>query len=193
MVVIIAIGGVVTFMPQNWKDRMLTIEHYEKDKSAMGRLEIWHTAWVIARSRPLVGGGFDATYTQNVVNRFTPGTDSRAVHSIWFETLGETGFPTFFVWLGMLIAGAIYARRIIKSASGIAELQWCINFAKMSQISMIAFVSGGSFLSLEYWDYYFTILVAVAAVHGLVKAKVQQEQRPALAIMPWRSPLALPQ
>ncbi len=193
MVVIVAVGGVVTFMPQNWKDRMMTIEHYEKDKSAMGRLEIWHTAWVMARSRPLVGGGFDATYTQAVVNRFTPGTGWRAVHSIWFETLGETGFPTFSVWLGMLIAGAVYARRIVKMASGVAELRWCVNLAKMSQVSMIAFVTGGTFLSLEYWDFYFTILVAVAAVHSMVKAKVQQEQQPALAMVPWRARLALSQ
>jgi hypothetical protein len=31
-------------MPQGWVDRMHTIQSYEKDGSAEGRLTMWHTA-----------------------------------------------------------------------------------------------------------------------------------------------------
>jgi probable O-glycosylation ligase (exosortase A-associated) len=172
--VVIALVAAITFMPEHWFDRMYSIEHYQQDNSAMGRLDIWRVAWVIALNRPLVGGGFLATYFQPVVDQFVPGVEWRAVHSIWLEVLAEHGFPTFFVWLGINIAGAIYARRIIKQATGVPGLEWCVNLARMAQVSMIAYMTGGSFLSLSYWDYYYTILVIVGATYQYVKATVPQ-------------------
>ena len=95
----------------------------------------------MAVARPLVGGGFFATYSQPVVESIRAGCGmSRAVHSIWFEVLGEHGFPTFFVWVGITIAGAVYARRIIRQATGVPGLEWCVNLAKMAQVSMIAYL-----------------------------------------------------
>lgn len=172
--VVIALAAAIAFMPETWLDRMHSIEEYQNDPSAMGRLEIWHVAWVMATSRPLTGAGFYATYTQPVVSMFVPDARTRAVHSIWFEVLAEHGFPTFFVWLGISVAGGWYAWRIVKRVEGIPDLQWCANLARMSQVSMIAYMTGGSLLSLCYWDYYFTLLVAVAAVHQHVKAALGQ-------------------
>ena len=114
--------------------------------------------------------GFQATYWQPIVDQFLPGAGARAVHSIWFEVLGEHGFPTFFVWLGIIIAGTVYARRTIRLATGVPGLEWCVNLAKMAQVSTIAYLTGGSFLSLCYWDYYFTMLMAVSAVYQHVTA-----------------------
>jgi len=169
----IVVLAAIALMPEKWAERMHTIQEYQQDDSAMARLEIWRVAWLMATSRPLTGGGFMATYVQGVVDQFAPGVGWRAVHSIWFEILAEHGFPTFFVWVGINIAGAIYAWRIIRLARDVPELAWCVNLAKMAQVSMIAFIVGGTFLSLCYWDYYFTILVMVAAVYQHVTETVR--------------------
>ncbi|MEJ0015029.1 MAG: putative O-glycosylation ligase, exosortase A system-associated [Acetobacteraceae bacterium] len=171
---VIAVATAIMFMPESWMDRMHSIQDYNADDSAMGRLDIWSVAWQMAIQRPLVGGGFFATYTQPVVNMFVPGGTPRAVHSIWFEVLGEHGFPTFFVWFGMTIAGAVYARRAIKLATGVPGLEWSVNLARMIQVSIIAYLVGGTFLSLCYWDYYFTMLAAAVAVYEVVKATIPQ-------------------
>jgi probable O-glycosylation ligase (exosortase A-associated) len=181
----------LAFMPATWIERMHSIEEYQQDASAAARLEVWHTAWVMATSRPLVGGGFFATYWQPVVSLFVPGAGTRAVHSIWLEVLGEHGFPTFFVWVGMSIAGAVYARRTIKRATGVPGLEWCVTLAKMTQVSMIAYLVGGSFLSLCYWDYYFTILVAMSAVDQHVTATLGSTSERRFAIHAPRQRLAL--
>jgi probable O-glycosylation ligase (exosortase A-associated) len=165
MLLVIALALAFTFMPEHWVERMSSIENYQMDESAVSRLDVWHVAWSMAVARPLVGAGFFATYWQPVLDQFAPGMRTIAVHSIWFEVLGEHGFLTFFVWVGITIAGAVYARRVIKRATGVPGLEWCVNLAKMTQVSMIAYLVGGTFLSLSYWDYYFTILVTVAAVH----------------------------
>ena len=108
-------------------------------------------------------------YYQEVVEKFVPGATQRAVHSIWFEVLGEHGFVTFFVWLGITISGLVAAHRIIKRGGGRPELAWCVDLAKMSQVSVVAYCVAGSFLSLSYWEFYFTLLVAVAATHQYVR------------------------
>jgi probable O-glycosylation ligase (exosortase A-associated) len=185
-----ALACSLTFMPESWMERMQTIQQYQSDSSAGARLQVWHTAWVMATTRPLTGAGFYATYSQPVVDRFTPGTGWRAVHSIWMEVLGEHGFPTFFVWFGIIVSGALYARRIIKQAKGVPELGWCVNLARMAQVSTIAYVTGGSFLSLSYWDYYFTLLVAVAAVHRHVTETLGNASQRALPIRPMAPQLA---
>jgi len=163
------VGSVIAFMPPEWMARMNTIQDASSTASGESRLAIWNVAWQMAIHRPLTGSGFMGPYVQEVVSAFVPNTTSRAVHSIWFEVLGEHGFPTFVVWLGITVSGLVAARRIIKSASGVPELEWCVDLAKMSQVSVIAYLAAGTFLSLCYWDFYFTMLVTVAATHEYVR------------------------
>jgi hypothetical protein len=63
----------------------------------------------------------------------------------------------------------------------------------MAQVSMVAYMVGGSFLSLSYWDYYFTILIAVTAVYQHVTATLGQsapEQRRVFGAVPARLALS---
>ncbi len=163
------LASVILFMPPDWMDRMHTIDSSQADSSVEGRYDIWTTAWTMAIHRPLTGAGFGAPQHEEVVRQFRPGSGARAVHSIYFEILAEHGFPTFFVWLGITISGVVAAQRIIKRASGVPELEWCVDLAKMSQVSVIAYLTAGAFLSLSYWDFYFTLLVVVAATYQHVQ------------------------
>ena len=63
----------------------------------------------------------------------------------------------------------------------------------MSQVSVVAYLAGGSFLSIAYWDYFWTLMVIVAAAHALVVAAVRQDRAPASvlpAVAPSRPALA---
>jgi putative inorganic carbon (hco3(-)) transporter len=139
------VAGAVSFMPQGWVERMHTIQSYQEDGSAEGRLTMWHTAWLLATARPLVGSGFYGPYSRVVVDQVDPSSPARAVHSIWFETLGEHGFPTFFIWIGITLAGVVASRRIIRSARDRPELAWCADLARMAQVSILAYLVGGTF------------------------------------------------
>jgi probable O-glycosylation ligase (exosortase A-associated) len=182
--VLIATGvaAAIAFMPAIWTERMRTLETYEEDRSAMGRVEIWLAAWEIVKARPLVGGGFRAVYDQEIVNRYyLPGTRAKADHSIWFEVLGEQGFPAFFVWLGIIAAGVFYSLRITSLARDRPDLRWAYDLARMAQVSVVAYCSGGTFLSLGYWDFFWTLMVVLAATHALVLQAVRAPGRFAAA------------
>lgn len=168
------LAAAISFMPQSWVDRMNTIQTYEEDASAMGRVRIWEASWKLALARPLTGAGFRGPYQQDIVNQVVPGVTARAVHSIYFELLGEHGFPAFAAWLGLTAAGAWYALRLMRLARGNPDLAWAGDLGRMTQVSIVAYLVGGTFLSLSYWDFYWTLLLVVAAAHTLAVQAVRE-------------------
>ncbi len=58
-VVMLVLGtSMIAFMPEHWFSRMGTIDNYEEDASAMGRINAWLMAWNLAKDR-FFGGGFE--------------------------------------------------------------------------------------------------------------------------------------
>ncbi len=47
----------------------------------------------------------------------------------------------------------------------------------MLQVSLVGYLVGGAFLSLSYWDFYFTMVAILAAMRKLAASEIQ----PALA------------
>lgn len=171
-IAIAAIGAlVITFMPESWEERMRTIVNYEDDLSALGRVRIWEASWKIALARPLFGAGFQGMYHQWIVDRYAPGITARAAHSIWFETLGEHGFIVFAIWLGIMVAGWVYAGRLVRLGRRDSRFAWVNTLGRMSQVSFVAYMAGGSFLSLQYWDCYLTLVSLLSAAYELATAE----------------------
>ena len=78
----------VAFMPAEWTARMSTVTTYETDRSAMGRISAWWTAWGIAQHYPF-GVGFNAARAE-LFARFSPFPDIHlAAHSIYFQVMGN--------------------------------------------------------------------------------------------------------
>lgn len=186
--ILIGVGLAITFMPETWTERMNTMLHYQDDGSAMGRVSIWLASFHIARMRPLFGAGFRGMYQQEIVNQAMPGVAARAAHSIWFEVLGEHGFVVFAIWLGMLVTGAIYTLRIARRTRNRPDLRWAYDLARMTQVSMVAYASAGSFVSLSYWDCFWTLMVTIGATYRLANEAMRTAPvaTPPLAAMGWR-------
>jgi probable O-glycosylation ligase (exosortase A-associated) len=166
----VAIAIMAAIMPQAWYDRMATIETYQEDKSALGRINAWHTAFNLAKDR-VTGGGFEMWIPQ-VFRQYAPDPyNVRDVHSIYFETMGEHGFIGFglFVLLGLM--AWIRARQIIKRCKKDPEKKWASDMASMIQVSLVGYAAGGAFLGMAYFDlpyHLMIILVLTAQFLGLL-------------------------
>ena len=187
VVIAACVAGAITFMPEKWVDRMNTINTYEEDASATTRLKLWEVSFRLALDRPLVGSGFWGPYTREAVDRVMPGGPARAVHSIWFEVLGEHGFPTFFVWLGLTVAGIWYSFRLIRLARGHPRLAWAGDLGRAAQVCIVAYCVSGTFLSLGYWDYYWTLLIVLPAACTLAQRSLEQKEAAPAGSGAWRS------
>ena len=163
----------LAFMPERWAERMDTINTYQDDVSAMGRLNAWRMAWNLARDR-FLGGGFDVSDAA-IFARYAPNPmDVHAAHSIYFQVLGEHGFIGLLIYLALGVATWRTAGAIIRRTRGQPELRWAHGLATMSQASLIGFAVGGAFLSLLYFDMPYYLMAALIATRIVVERQLRQ-------------------
>ena len=156
------------FMPEQWFSRMDTIQTYEQDASAMGRLNAWEMAYNLARDR-FFGGGFEI-YDRTVFALYAPNPeDIHAAHSIYFQALGEHGFVGLGLYLLLAILTWRKATWILKATKGMDDLKWAASLARMIQVSMVGFAVGGAFLSLLYYDVPYYLIAIVVSTAALVE------------------------
>lgn len=169
------------FMPERWYSRMETIETYQTDASAMGRINGWTMAFNLANDRPLVGGGFEI-YNNVVFATYAPVPEQViAAHSIYFQALGEHGWLGLGLYLLLAILTWRKAGWIIKVTRDWAEYQWAGTLARMIQVSMVGFAVGGAFLSLLYYDVPYYLIAVVVSTGYLVENALKEKQRLAAA------------
>ena len=163
---------VLLLMPSQWHERIDTINTYEEDGSAMGRINAWHMATNLALDRPFVGGGFEI-YDPDVFQKYAPvPQDVHAAHSIYFQILGEHGFVGLFLYLMLGILSWRNGTVTIRLARPHPQLAWSADLAKMVQVSLLGFAVGGAFLSLAYFDVPYYLMVALAAIRAIAERDV---------------------
>ena len=161
-------------MPDTWSDRMGTIQSYDQDGSALGRINSWWMAWNLAVDRFPIGGGF-AIYEPDVFARYAPDPNTVLVaHSIYFQILGEHGFFGLFLFLGVFVFTWLNGSWIIRNAKGRADLVWARDLAAMCQVSLVGYAVGGAFLSLTYFDLPYYIVVMMIILRGIVRQGIAQ-------------------
>ncbi len=172
VILIITVMAASTFIPSQWTDRIESIKTYEQDRSAMGRINAWWTAYNLAKDRPLTGGGFE-TFTWKAFSMYAPDrNDVHDVHSIYFEVLGEHGFVAFFMYLALMLFTLFDTRKLKRISGNNAGMKWVGNYSDMFQISIIAYMVGGMFLGRAYFDLFYHIVAMVTITKVLVLREV---------------------
>ena len=172
-------------MPQEWYDRMNTIQDYQNDQSAMGRINAWHTAFNVARDR-ITGGGFEM-FQGPTFRQYAPDPwNVHDVHSIYFEVMGEHGFIGFALFVLLGIFAWLRARSVIQHAKNHPDRKWAADLVAMIQVSLIGYATGGSFLGMAYFDltYHLLIVIVLTAKFSGVLGDVSTKQAPLLTARP---------
>ncbi len=154
-------------MPEAWWERMASIKEYDQDPSAMGRINAWWFAFNIAKDNPLTGGGY-RVFTEDLFEQFAPNPVAfHDAHSIYFEVLGEQGFVGLGLFLLLGLLSFLTCAWIIRNAREREDLEWAANLARMLQVSLVGYGTGGAFLGLAYYDlpYYLISIVVVLQFH----------------------------
>lgn len=165
----------VAFMPDEWSARMSTIRNYEEDRSAMGRISAWWTAWNIAFEYP-AGVGFNPA-TPELFVRFSPYPDYvHAAHSIYFQVLGNHGFIGLFIFMAIWITTWRAAGWLRAQKGLVPEAKWTADLGAMCQVALAGYAVGGAFLSLGYFDLPYDIMVMVVLSRIWVVNKAWQTE-----------------
>jgi probable O-glycosylation ligase (exosortase A-associated) len=184
MLIPVAVG----FMPNKWEQRMRSIESYEEDGSAMGRINAWSMAFNLAKDRPVVGGGFEIYNNTEIYARYAPDpTDVHSAHSIYFQVLGDHGFVGLFLFLLLWLLVWRDASWIDRQARHREGWQWASDLARMVQVSLVGYAVGGAFLNLAYYDVPYYLLVALVLTRILVERHLRGADQAARAVAPQKA------
>lgn len=173
LLLVIIFPIVVMFMPDRWSNRMDTIETYQKDESAQGRINAWWMTFNLAKDRPLVGGGYAIYDSIRYAKYALRPSPILVAHSVYFQALGEHGFVGLALYLMLGIGTWINGRWVIRHTLKDDNLRWAFNLATMIQVSLIGFAVGGAFLSLLYFDVPYYLMVAMISLRVLVASEVK--------------------
>lgn len=180
---LLLMGLAFLFMPDSWLNRMETIGTYQEDTSAMSRIWTWKTLFAAAVDRPLVGAGFRADSLE-VFGRYAPTEPPYHIfiglfyvaHSIYFQMLGEHGFPGLGLFLLLGLVSWFRAGRIARQAALHADLApWMPPLMRMFQVSLIGFAVGGAFLSLAYLDLLYYLIGYVVICSGILQRQTASQ------------------
>ncbi|HEX2010712.1 MAG TPA: putative O-glycosylation ligase, exosortase A system-associated [Roseateles sp.] len=167
--------GLIAFMPDEWVTRMNSIETYEEDRSAMGRISAWWNAWNLAFHYPL-GVGFNAARPE-LFARFSPYPEFvHAAHSIYFQILGNHGFVGLGLFLAIWISSWRIAGWLRVHGAKIPEAAWTVDLGNYCQVALVGYAVGGAFLSLSYFDLPYNLMAVLVATRAWVETKSWQTE-----------------
>ncbi len=154
-------------LPETWWQRMSTIQTYDQDASAEGRINAWGMALNLALHQPL-GGGFES-FRQPAFWMYAPDPSNvRDSHSIYFQVMGHHGFIGLTIFLALCACTWLSASSIIRAAKRHRAPMWLRDLMASVQVSLIAYLTAGAFLGLAYFDYLYNLVLIVALARVLV-------------------------
>jgi probable O-glycosylation ligase (exosortase A-associated) len=172
LAIVVALFG-KSLVPEQWLNRMGTIQTYEQDRSANMRLNAWWVSYRLALDNPIIGAGF-RPFGPAVYLRYSPDekwNDWQDAHSIYFQVLAEHGFTGLALYLALIASTLISLRRVRRRARGDPSLEFHGATAQMLEVSLLGFLVSGAFLSMSYFDLYFHLV----AITVMLKVLVLQE------------------
>ncbi len=165
--------------PEDWRERQATIATaVEEDSSFIGRLWAWKISTLIALDHPLTGGGFRSVLDPNLWNYYAPETPgfspvdtppipphsgSKAAHNIYFQVLGDHGFPGLFIFL-MFLALALLSNMRNAGLGKEHGVLWYRQLANALTLSLVGYGITGANVSLAYFDLLYAVLGVVAVM-----------------------------
>lgn len=157
-------------MPEEWWERMRTIQNYDEDASAMGRINAWIVAWEVAKHN-FFGGGMSYQHQMFFSLYGWHETFVRAAHSIYFQILGNHGFVGLFLYLGLWFSTYRMAGWLRKNGKQHPEAKWTADLGAMVQVSLVGYAVGGAFLSMPYFDLPYNMMIMVVLAKKWVDLK----------------------
>jgi probable O-glycosylation ligase (exosortase A-associated) len=189
---LIALGlaGVLFFTSDAFLDaythRASTISSYEQDRSARGRLNAWETSWRVFLDYPLTGVG--PNNLEVVYRSYSPEPERfRVSHNAYLQILCECGLPALLLFLASIGSAYVSLGRLRR----FTDLPWIETYARMLQISILAYLVGSMFLNTAYSELIYQIVGLSVSLEVIARAAATQpaaeepEPAPAAGDLPW--------
>jgi probable O-glycosylation ligase (exosortase A-associated) len=173
------VAGYMAIPAENF-ERLTTVSNLSEDVSAEGRFQNWSLAWQEALEHPLVGVGLEnhIPYNTEVVQ---PAVQVRVAHSVYFQILGELGFPALILFLIFILMGLWSLvrtwRHMIPVAEKHPDLVWVRNTAFWMVCGYVGYSLGAGLLNMLYIEFPWYAIFYGSMLLPLVEQELQKRER----------------
>lgn len=171
--------AVLSYAPDAYFERLNTLQNYQQEGSAMGRITAWKTAVRMAADNPLQGVG-SGHFAVKLGTEYRPpefGAQNLpwlTAHSMYFLILGELGIPGIIFLFAMLIGNYLINNRLMRQAhERKSELE---KLFMMLNGSLIAFATAGAFLSVAYYPHLYVLAGIWTAAYFIYKRQLSEQR-----------------
>lgn len=172
----ICIPIAMALLPAQWTGRMQTIESYEEDRSALGRIRAWEVSYKLALDRPLLGGGFEL-FTRDLYAQYLSAEKMETAdvgtgaHNIFMQIVAEHGFTGLGLFVALILSTLWSLRKIIRNTKNKEDWHDIHHYAQMIQLSLYGYLSSGMFLSMCYFDLFYHLVIITMLLKELAPTR----------------------
>jgi probable O-glycosylation ligase (exosortase A-associated) len=167
----LVVAVVLMLAPASYFERMRTMTDTEEGSSA-GRIEAWREGVKMAVKNPLMGAG-----AGHFPLAFGTATEGRwkTAHSIYFLLLGELGLPGLGILLALIFYNLFANRRLKFELRKLPPEQaaTAANVLNCTSAALIAYASGGAFLSAAYYPHMYVLLGMHVAGRYVIRQQIE--------------------
>jgi O-antigen ligase len=138
------------------------------------RLWSWEFCRRVGFANPITGAGFNFISIETWTQYYPEFLEWRwnhkvsACHGTVMTVLGEHGFPGALIWLGLLGSCLVGLWRLRQSANRMGpEAVWAVAVADMLLAAFTAYMVGGTFVDLNYFDLFYQLVAMVVMLKAL--------------------------
>ena len=172
--------------PRQWVVRMQTITPtvYKDDSSGSKRMKSWYVAFRLGLDHPVLGSGF-RPFKPDVYELYLPGySDDHDAHNHYLQVFAEHGFTGLLLFVGLLVSVFVTLARAVRATRGDPERQWITDSALFIGASLVAYVVGGVFLNLPYFDLFYQLVAVVVILQKAAQAPGPVIAEPEAPLLP---------
>ena len=188
---------------QEIRDRFISTTNYSTDYSAQSRLASWRAGWELALQRPLIGQGI--RNSNQFVYNYGADRQGRTIHNQFLQVAADSGIPAAGMYILMLIVAMVFLYRskmicrhflwqafappgIQSPNQNVYEIDQAEKIALACQASMIIFICGGVFLSLELVELPWILLMLAGIMPSILHRHIGELSQAAQENAPHHNP-----
>lgn len=174
-IIVLVVGAIafLAFAPENFLDRMTSIKDYEKDESALGRLDAWRAGAEMFIDHPFVGvgaGAFTVAYGMDYKPPNAIAANWREAHNVYVQVLGEMGMVGIICMLGMIISMlALVSRTRMTHLPDLGEDKFFHGARAALVGSIAAWAISAMFLSVGYYPHLYVLVMLATCLERLAR------------------------
>jgi probable O-glycosylation ligase (exosortase A-associated) len=162
ILIALGVGFFVILAGDSYRHRIGSIDDYQEERSASGRLEAWEVGVRMTVQNPVFGVG---------LQRFTDAFphyskwDPRVAHNSWVQLMAECGLIALSCYGGLVALTVLSLRRIRKRIAALPAESALLTSTLVSilEAALVGYLVCGFFLSMEDFEYFY-LLVAMTQV-----------------------------